>query len=42
VAFGDETYKLNLEDYNHNYDNYTRNLVGRSGVIAITCSLAVP
>jgi hypothetical protein len=26
VTFGDETYELNLT----NYDNYTRNLVGRS------------
>jgi hypothetical protein len=30
VAFGDETYKLNLINYNYNYDSYTTNLVGRS------------
>jgi hypothetical protein len=30
VAFGNETYKLNLKNYNYKYDKYTRNLVGRS------------
>jgi hypothetical protein len=30
VAFGNETYKLNLTNWNYKYDNYTRNLVGRS------------
>jgi hypothetical protein len=30
VAFGNETYKLNIKDYNYKYDNYTRNLVDRS------------
>jgi hypothetical protein len=30
VAFGNDTYKLNLTNYNYKYDNYTRNLVGRS------------
>jgi hypothetical protein len=30
VAFGNETYELNLKDWNYKYDNYTRNLVGRS------------
>jgi hypothetical protein len=30
VAFGNETYKLNLTNYNYKYNNYTRNPVGRS------------
>jgi hypothetical protein len=30
VAFGNETYKPNLKNYNYKYNNYTRNLVGRS------------
>jgi hypothetical protein len=30
VAFGNETYKLNFTNQNYKYDNYTRNLVGRS------------
>jgi hypothetical protein len=30
VAFGNETYKLNLTNYNYKYDNYTSNPVGRS------------
>jgi hypothetical protein len=30
VAFGDETYILNLTNQNYKYNNYTRNLVGRS------------
>jgi hypothetical protein len=30
VAFGNETYKLNLTNYNYKYNNYTRDLVGRS------------
>jgi hypothetical protein len=30
LAFGNETYKLNLTNYNYRYYNYTRNLVGRS------------
>jgi hypothetical protein len=30
MAFGNETYKLNLKDYDYKYDNNTTNLVGRS------------
>jgi hypothetical protein len=30
VAFGNETYKLNLKNWKYKYDNYTINLVGRS------------
>jgi hypothetical protein len=30
VALGNRTYKLNLKDWNYKYDNYTKNLVGRS------------
>jgi hypothetical protein len=30
VAFGNKTYKLNLKNPDFKYDNYTRNLVGRS------------
>jgi hypothetical protein len=30
VAFGNETYELNLRNQNYKYDIYTRNLVGRS------------
>jgi hypothetical protein len=30
VAFGNETYKLNLANYNYKYYNYNRNLVGKS------------
>jgi hypothetical protein len=29
VAFGNDTYKLNLTNYNYKCDNYIRNLVGR-------------
>jgi hypothetical protein len=32
AAFGNETYKLNLANYNYKYDSHTRNLVGRSFV----------
>jgi hypothetical protein len=30
VAFGNKTYKLNLKTQNYKYNDYTRNLVGRS------------
>jgi hypothetical protein len=30
MAFGNKTYKLNLKNQNYKYDNYARNLVGRS------------
>jgi hypothetical protein len=30
VAFGNETYKLNLTNWNNKYNNYNRNVVGRS------------
>jgi hypothetical protein len=30
VAFGNETYELNLTNGNYKYNNYIRNLVGRS------------
>jgi archaellum biogenesis protein FlaJ (TadC family) len=37
VAFGDETYELNLTNYDYKYDIYTRNMVGIAfaGVFAI-------
>jgi hypothetical protein len=30
VAFGNKTYKLNLNNYNYKYNSYARDLVGRS------------
>jgi hypothetical protein len=27
MAFGNETYEINLNDYNYGYNNYTRNQV---------------
>jgi hypothetical protein len=30
VAFGNETYKLNLKNWNYRHHNFTRNLVGKS------------
>jgi hypothetical protein len=30
VAFGNETYELNLSNYDYKYSNYTKNLAGRS------------
>jgi hypothetical protein len=41
VAFENKTYKLKLKNYNYIYNNYTRNLLGRSlaGVFAIACCL---
>jgi hypothetical protein len=30
VAYGSETYKLNLIDYYYKLDSYTKNLIGRS------------
>jgi hypothetical protein len=41
VAFGDETYNLNLRNQNYKYNNYTRNLVADhlTGVFAIAWCL---
>jgi hypothetical protein len=30
MAFGNITYNVSLRNYNYKYNNYTRNLVGRS------------